>query len=324
MERLTSRGRGSTLERTHILHDLGWAALREGLLSEAGRMFEEGLALTRSQRAARPVAAALLVGLSAVERVQGQLPQSLHRARTALECAPNAAVEFSAALSLGTTYRLGGDTILATRYHYLARRDAARFDALEDVQALMTLMLPGEHRPPEALLSAEVVTRLAMHDAETRLQAGESAGFLASLPLPSRYAVMDEVRVLPAVAAALGTCPPSAPPQTVHVQTKRQLGLNVSGRFVPLHGDGFTLALVSYLVQHGPTAWQVVAEATLPEGDEARVYGQVKYHLSRLRGMIGDERAISLRRGRLSLAPHWTWTTDAGQSTPSAAVAAGR
>jgi hypothetical protein len=313
-ERLTDRSRGSTADRAAILHDLGWAALHAGELAAAGQYLEEGLALGRSQRAARPMTAALLVGLSAVDRVQGQFAQALHRGRMGLERAAAGPVAFHAALGLATLYRLDGQVVPATRYHYLARRDAAQFGAEHDVQALLDLVLPGEGRPDGVLLSPDIQARLVLQDAEQLL-----ARDLAPLaPVDaSPYALLDEGRTLPRVRAWLGLHLPAAPALSVRVVLRGPPGLLVSGRFVPLHGDGRTLALLAYLVVQGPTPWPVVADAVLDEAPRERLYGQIKYHLTRLRGMLGDERAVALRQGRLTLASHWQWSTDLGDAGPA-------
>ena len=295
------------MDRAAILHDLGWAALHAGELAVAGQYFEEGLALGRSQRAARPLAAALLVGLSAVDRVQGLFTQALHRGQAALDRAEAGPVEFYAALGLATLYRLDGQTVLATRFHYRARRDAGQFGAEHDVQALLDLVLPGEGRPDESLLSPEIRARLALQDAEQLL----ARDLVPPAPVsPSGYALLDEGRTLPRVRAWLGLNAPVVPSLTVQVVLRGLPGLLICGRFVPLHGDGRTLALLAYLVVNGSTPWPVVADAVLDEAPAGRLYGQVKYHLTRLRGMLGDERAVTLRQGRLTLAPHWQGTTD--------------
>lgn len=311
MVRLTSRG--GAADKASILHDLGWAALMVGQTAEAARLFGEGLALSRSQRVARPHAPQLLTGLSTTDRVRGLFPQATERAQSALERSEEPWAKFYAALSLATVWRLAGDPIIATRHHYVALLLAGPLGHEADVTALLDLVLPGNGRPENHLLSPEILYRLMLIDAEGLLESGLSPEWAGP---GSVFALHDEARQLPRVRAALGLDLPAVPGLKVRVTTRGRPGLDVAGRFAPLYGDGRSLALLAYLVERGPTPWTVVADAVLNEGTQTAQYGQVKYHLAQLRGMLGDPRALTLRRGRLGLSPHWTWTTDLREDGP--------
>ncbi|GGJ78879.1 hypothetical protein GCM10008939_23410 [Deinococcus aquiradiocola] len=311
MVRLTSRG--AVADRAAILHDLGWAALEGGEVTEGARLFEEGLALCRRQRAARAQLPRLLTGLSAADRVRGLYTSAAERARAAHECSEDAWAEFHAALSLATAWRLAGDAIVATRHHYVALRLAGPLGHEADVAALLDLVTPGSGRPDDHLLRPEVLHRLALIDAEGLLRNGVTPVWPAGV---TPFAVLDETRRLPRVREALRLRLPDVPDLTIRVIVRGRPGLDVAGRFVPLHGDARSLALLAYLVECGPSPWPVVADAVLDEGDRSEVYAQVKYHLSRVRGLLGEPRAVTLRRGRLALSPHWTWTSDVREAGP--------
>ncbi|GAA0514249.1 hypothetical protein [Deinococcus depolymerans] len=304
---LAEGGRGVP-QRAAVLHDLAWAALLGGEVAAAAGQFEEGMGLVRSQRAARPWRGPLLVGLATVDRVQGSFEASLSRAREALGGQVDAAVTFGAHLTLATTTRLMGDPLVSVRHHYAALRYAPA-PAVADVQALLDLVHPGAGRPDAARLSPGVQLRLALQDAESVRRSGRPAG-----PLPDvagfRFEVLDESRSVPLVRAALGLPEPATTPNEARLITRGRLGVQRGLTFVPMRGEGRSLSLLAYLIERGGAPWPRVADAVLEEGTEKALYGQVRYHVSRLRSLLGDSGAVRLRGGRLSLGPQWVWSTD--------------
>ena len=306
MTLLTSRR--STAERTSVLHDLGWAALQAGQDAEAARLFEEGLALCRSQRAARPQRARLLNGLSAADRVRGLYPQAMQRARAAYASGEDPCDRFHATLGLATALRLSGDRLLSTRHHFAALHLSGPLGHEADVNALLDLVMPGNGRPDAHLLHPDIQDRTVLQDTERLLESG--VDFAGWAPRGSLFALRDEGRTLPRVQEALALQVGPPPELRAHVVTRGQGGVEAAGRFIPVHGQGRSLALLAYLIERGPSPWRVVADSVLDEGAESEQYVQIKYHLSRLRGLLGDDHALTLRRGRLALGQHWTWSTD--------------
>ncbi|WP_295815117.1 hypothetical protein [uncultured Deinococcus sp.] len=295
------------LERAWIRHDLGWAALLAGQERAAAHQFEEGLALCRSQRAARPVQGPLLTGLSTADRLQGHHHLAERRARVALDGTPPQQ-RFTASLALATVLRLGGDPDAAILPYQVALT-VAPAHYMDDVHALLSLVMPAHHRPEATRLWADTRTRVFLQDAEGLLTCGVTPQW--SQTELTTLAVRDEARALPRVLVALSLALPSPSALAVQVVLHGRMGLRVAGRFVPVPGDGQTLTLLAYLIEHGSAPWTEVAEAVLTQpGSEQVAYVQVKYHLARLRGMLGDPDAIRLRRRRLSLATHWQWSTD--------------
>ncbi|NTY02622.1 hypothetical protein [Deinococcus sp. JMULE3] len=313
LEVLGSGGRGVP-QRAAILHDLGWAALLSGDVAAAAGQFEEGMGLVRAQRAARPWRGRLLVGLATVDRVQGAFEASLSRAREALGGQLEDAAAFGAHLTLATTTRMMGDALVSVRHHYAALRYAPP-DARADVQALLDLVHPGSGRPDEGTLSPGVQLRLALQDAESVLRAGLGAGLLPDVTgFP--FEVLDESRSVPHVRAALGWPDPAVTPDAARLVTRGRLGVQRGLTFVPMRGEGRSLALLAYLIERGSAPWPLVADAVLGEGTPGALYGQVRYHVSRLRSLLGDSGAVRLRGGRLSLGPQWAWSTDLREAGP--------
>ncbi|CAM4080101.1 hypothetical protein [Deinococcus marmoris] len=303
--------RRNTYERAAILHDLGWAALLAGALADARALTEEGLALTRSQRAARPWQGALLVALSSVHRASGEGTQALARAEAAGELARargDTLTASHAALAAGTVHRLQGERFKATRLHYLALARGEAHGLAPDIQALLSLLEPPASVETVREVHPDVAYRLALHAAAGVLsRGGEVPGLALS---GSRFALLDELRSLPDLRDRLGTELPIAPARTAQVVTLGQPGLLVSGRFAPVYGQGQALALLAYLIERGSHPWRVVVDEVLGEGDERTLYDQLRYHLSVLRSVMGERDAVQLRRGRLSLSPTWVWSTD--------------
>ncbi|PIG96197.1 hypothetical protein AMD26_018035 [Deinococcus sp. UR1] len=122
--------------------------------------------------------------------------------------------------------------------------------------------------------------------------------------------MLDESRSVPHVRAALGWPEPPAAPDEARLVTRGRLGVQRGLTFVPMSGEGRSLALLAYLIERGGAPWPRVADAVLGEGTEKALYGQVRYHVSRLRSLLGDSEAVRLRGGRLSLGPQWVWSTD--------------
>lgn len=305
---LAGGGRGVP-QRAAVLHDLAWAALLSGEVAAAAQQFEEGMGLVRSQRAARAWRGALLVGLATVDRVQGAFEASLSRAREALGGAVPDGVAFGAHLTLATTARLMGDPLVSVRHHYAALRFAPEAGAAADVQALLDLVHPGSGRPDESMLSPGVQLRLALQDAESVLRSGLPVGLLPDVT-GYPFEVHDERWSVPLVRAALGWPAPPAAPDQARLVTRGRLGVQRGLTFVPMRGEGRSLALLAYLIERGSAPWPVVADAVLGEGSREALYGQVRYHVSRLRSLLGDADAVRLRGGRLSLGPQWTWSSD--------------
>lgn len=305
---LADGGRGVP-QRAAILHDLGWAALLDGDVAAAAGQFEEGMGLVRAQRSARPWRGALLVGLATVDRVQGAFEASLSRAREALGGQVDGGVAFGAHLTLATTTRVMGDPLVSVRHHYAALRYAPSAEAAADVQALLDLVHPGSGRPDEARLSPGVQLRLALQDAESVLRSGLPVELLPDVS-GFGFEVLDESRSVPHVRAALGWPEPPAAPDEARLVTRGRLGVQRGLTFVPMRGEGRSLALLAYLIERGGAPWPRVADAVLGEGTEKALYGQVRYHVSRLRSLLGDSEAVRLRGGRLSLGPQWVWSTD--------------
>lgn len=303
--------------RALLLLTLGGAHLRAGDGEQAARRLDEGLAITRSHRLARPLRPTLMVGASVAARLRGEFDQAAAHAEVALRArtlGPGARV--AAFLALATARRLAGDAWGSLTPVHAALEFAASSDA-EVARSLTWLTLsPADALPQAAQLAGltrgTLRARLAWPLAEQALRAGHPAEARRWLALAlADPLAREEARLCPQAARLGGihTLQVSAPDK-VQVLTLERQGVLVGTRFLPVPGDGRLLALLAFLIHGGASHWERVAEAVLGDGSRDALYTQVRHHLSAARQLVGDPAAVVSRRGIIDLSGNYRWSCD--------------
>lgn len=312
--------RESAAGRAALLLALGHHQLRTGESRDAWRHFDDGLALTRSHRTARPLRSRLLTGASMAARAQGHFRMSVSLAETATRIrnqTPEAAA--SAWLAVASAHRLAGaawESLTAT--HTALGLYPTPEGQVAKILTWMTLM-PGqvlqEARELVTQVDGELQARLAWHLAEYALGTGDqqaATGWLLLTRDTPSAAEEGRVCLLAARQSALSLPPVSDVREPVDVLTLNRRGLQVGDRFIPVPGSGHQLALLAFLIRDGATPWLRAAEAVLAQetSTEAALYTQVRSHLTTIRRLVGDPGCVSSRRGILDLASDRVWQCD--------------
>lgn len=319
-----------------LLHDLGWSALLDTELEAAAKLLEEGMALIRSQRVARPYRAAFLVALSTLDRLRGQFNLAEQRANDAITLATKGSIdELYGQLALATVLRFSGQELKAIRHYYRAQVLTADPQLLADIECQKSLLrLGGTKGASQQVgfnsLSLGMQWRLALNVCQTtetdirHIPAPMLAQCLAvlakdlnstelnlnTLPDMVRFHVLDELVGLSKIKYDKQA--------TVRAITRGRLGLEVMGQFKPIYGEGKVIELLTCLILKGAMSSEALSnlvldvsnEVTEPKEREKRLYGQLRYHLAQLRDMIGDRQSIVLSRKTVSLSANWHWSTD--------------
>lgn len=309
-----------------LLLTIGRLHLRRGEGQLASRWFDEGLGLTRSHRLARPLRADLLVGASVAARVTLDFARAEHHAVAAQRSAQDARQRASALLAQASARRLSGDawgslmpTHAALEYGSALEGEVAR------TLAWMTLSPADTTRQAQEQASRStgaLRARLAWFLVEQALEAGDerSAAGWTKVAANEPFAA-EELLLCP---LARGQNPrqvsPTSPSRGVRVLTLERQGLQTGERFLSVPGDGRLTALLAFLIEGGTTHWERAADAVLGGGSKEALYGQVRHHLTTLRGLLGDPGAVTSRKGLISLDTTRHWSCDAldpGASSPN-------
>lgn len=312
------------------LHGLGVAHLHQGSYDEGLRYGEEAWALVR-RRALRGFYGRVLVLLSDLHRVRGELAEALERARQALGHRLEVDDEVLALRALGTSLRLLGKPDEAT-----LKLNQALLLAPQGVRRAAILI---DQAHAEAARGNTELARLFLKHAEPALEAHAPArcrawvlhGALAweqGRPTEARrylqkalevgpYPLAEEARAWPALFD-WGREKGLKLPQPQQHETKAPVRLKVNGvrelwigeRQVPLGGSGKAFDLLVYLALEGPHHWEQVGCA-LWEGEAPQVlYTRLKATLSRARDLLAQREAVRMERGILSLDPTRAWQVD--------------